>query len=82
MEGGFKDRDGKSDLYYTVFGIDGLLALQAELPIARLARRLAPEISIAVVTNSNYLNLFPDSTEKVSMPFDSAAVIAAPIALG
>ncbi|PYI80636.1 MAG: hypothetical protein DME26_21170 [Verrucomicrobia bacterium] len=39
-EGGFKDRDGKSDLYYTVFGIDGLLALQAELPTARLASYL------------------------------------------
>jgi len=31
-DGGFKDRTGRSDLYYTVFGIDGLLALQAELP--------------------------------------------------
>src|SRR5438876_10095138 len=39
-DGGFKDRDGKSDLYYTVFGIDGLLALQAELPTARLASYL------------------------------------------
>src|SRR5437870_9538324 len=39
-EGGFKGRDGKSDLYYTVFGIDGLLALQAELPTARLASYL------------------------------------------
>ncbi len=29
---GFKDRDGKSDLYYTVFGLDALHALQAELP--------------------------------------------------
>ena len=31
-EGGFADRTGRSDLYYTVFGIDGLIALQAELP--------------------------------------------------
>ncbi len=31
-DGGFRDRGGKSDLYYTVFGLDGLLALQAELP--------------------------------------------------
>ena len=30
--GGFKDREGKSDLYYTVFGLDSLIALQAELP--------------------------------------------------
>jgi prenyltransferase beta subunit len=36
-EGGFRDRCGKSDLYYTVFGLDGLLALQAEIPRARTA---------------------------------------------
>lgn len=27
-EGGFLDRDGKRDLYYTVFGLEGLMALQ------------------------------------------------------
>ena len=31
-DGGFADRTGESDLY-TVFGIDGLIALQAELPM-------------------------------------------------
>lgn len=31
-DGGFKDRDGTSDLYYTSFAIDALTALQAELP--------------------------------------------------
>ncbi len=31
-DGGFKDRNGGSDLYYTVFGIDGLRALQVEIP--------------------------------------------------
>src|SRR5581483_4386678 len=31
-DGGFSDRTGKSDLYYTVFGLDGLIALQADLP--------------------------------------------------
>jgi geranylgeranyl transferase type-2 subunit beta len=35
-DGGFKDRSGRSDLYYTVFGIEGLLALQALLPTGRL----------------------------------------------
>src|SRR5256885_14435187 len=39
-DGGFKDRMGKSDLYYTVFGVDGLLALQAELPVTRIASYL------------------------------------------
>jgi prenyltransferase beta subunit len=36
-EGGFNDREGKPDLYYTVFGIECLLALRAELPVARIA---------------------------------------------
>src|SRR5687767_14736257 len=31
-DGGFKNREGASDIYYTVFGIDGLVALRAELP--------------------------------------------------
>ena len=39
-DGGFQDRSGKSDLYYTVFGLDGLLALQSEIPRARIAAYL------------------------------------------
>jgi prenyltransferase beta subunit len=39
-DGGFKDRSGQSDLYYTVFGIEGLLALQAPLPMAALLKYL------------------------------------------
>jgi len=31
-DGGFRDRDGKSDLYYTSFAVDALTALQAPLP--------------------------------------------------
>ena len=31
-DGGFQDRAGISDLYYTVFGLDALIALQEELP--------------------------------------------------
>jgi hypothetical protein len=31
-DGGFRDRGGRSDLYYTVFGLDGLLALRLDLP--------------------------------------------------
>ncbi len=31
-DGGFKDRAGKSDLYYTVFGIEALLALGVRIP--------------------------------------------------
>ena len=39
-DGGFKDRTGRSDLYYTVFGIDGLLALQAEPPLTQIGHYL------------------------------------------
>jgi prenyltransferase beta subunit len=35
-DGGFKDRAGQSDLYYTVFGLDGLIALQTEIPASRV----------------------------------------------
>jgi prenyltransferase beta subunit len=31
-DGGFRDRSGHSDLYYTVFGLEALSALQAALP--------------------------------------------------
>ncbi|MHB8523034.1 MAG: prenyltransferase/squalene oxidase repeat-containing protein [Limisphaerales bacterium] len=40
-DGGFNDRTGHSDLYYTVFGLDGLIALQAELPVEPVARFLS-----------------------------------------
>ena len=36
-DGGFQDRTGASDLYYTVFGLDGLIALQAQLPVESAA---------------------------------------------
>lgn len=40
-DGGFHDRDGESDLYYTSFAIDALTALQAEIPTASLANFLS-----------------------------------------
>ena len=39
-DGGFKDRTGRSDLYYTVFGLDALLSLQAEFPLEPVAAYL------------------------------------------
>jgi prenyltransferase beta subunit len=39
-DGGFKGRGGQSDLYYTVFGIEALLALDAEFDRARIATYL------------------------------------------
>jgi hypothetical protein len=34
-DGGFQNRVGRSDLYYTVFGLDGLIALQEDVPVER-----------------------------------------------
>lgn len=39
-DGGFADRAGNSDLYYTVFGLEALVALRADLPVARIAEYL------------------------------------------
>jgi prenyltransferase beta subunit len=36
-DGGFQDRSGASDLYYTVFGLDALIALQEDVPAAATA---------------------------------------------
>ena len=35
-EGGFVDRAGNPDLYYTVFGLEGQFALRADLPIRQI----------------------------------------------
>lgn len=40
-DGGAQDRAGASDLYYTVFATEGLIALREEPPYDRLARFLA-----------------------------------------
>ncbi len=42
-DGGFRDRDGKSDLYYTSFAIDALTALQVEIPEASICAYLENE---------------------------------------
>ena len=39
-DGGFRGRSGASDLYYTVFGLEGLMALGAEIPAERIAAYL------------------------------------------
>jgi prenyltransferase beta subunit len=36
-DGGFQGRDGRSDLYYTVFGLEASLALNADIPYDRVA---------------------------------------------
>lgn len=39
-DGGFQDRSGDPDLYYTVFGLEGLVALRAEPPTEAVASYL------------------------------------------
>src|SRR5436190_6969331 len=41
-DGGFKDRKGQSDLYYTVFGLDALAALQQEFDTGRVRTFVEP----------------------------------------
>ena len=36
-DGGFVGRDGRSDLYYTVFGLEASMALEAKVPYERVA---------------------------------------------
>ena len=38
--GGFQDRSGTSDLYYTVFGLESLQALRVDLPIHQVHKYL------------------------------------------
>jgi len=40
-DGGFQDRAGASDLYYTVFGLDALIALQEDLPVEQTGAYLS-----------------------------------------
>jgi hypothetical protein len=40
-DGGFQNRAGDSDLYYTVFGLEGLVALQAPVPVGAVAPYLS-----------------------------------------
>lgn len=39
-DGGFQNRAGESDLYYTVFGLESLIALQTEPPIEQITKYL------------------------------------------
>lgn len=45
-DGGFCDRDGHPDLYYTSFAIDALTALQRDLPQAGMERFLKRQLEI------------------------------------
>ena len=51
-DGGFQDRAGVSDLYYTVFGLDALVALQEDLPAEQVSgylNRFSPDADLDFV---------------------------------
>jgi hypothetical protein len=48
-DGGFQDRAGASDLYYTVFALDALIALQEEPPVDRTAAYLTARAGAGAV---------------------------------
>ncbi len=39
-DGGYKNRSGENDLYYTVFGLEGMTAMRADLPVDRVSSYL------------------------------------------
>lgn len=54
-DGGFRDREGASDLYYSCFAIDALTALQAALPEVALGSFL--EAKLAAVEELDFVHL-------------------------
>src|SRR6266704_1182184 len=58
-EGGFNDRGGKSDPYYTVFGLEGLNSLQINRPQSTVH---GPNVAYVVERTTNYLRSLGDGT--------------------
>ena len=53
-DGGFRDRSGQSDLYYTVFGLEGLMALQRQFDTTKVRAYLE---SFAAGQNLDFVHL-------------------------
>ena len=70
-DGGFQDRDGKSDLYYTSFAIDAITSLQAELPKSTFDFLSSSDISSLDFVHTSCLarclSAFPDSRNSASV---------------
>ena len=49
--GGFQDRSGDPDIYYTVFGLEGLVALRADPPIDSIAAYFKASRNVKIVEN-------------------------------
>jgi len=73
-DGGFKDRSGESDLYYTVFGLDALIALQAEAPAT--ARGYVAKFGSGDELDFVHLCCLARGWAALEMPLTASAVLA------
>ena len=74
-DGGFKGRDKQSDLYYTVFGLEALIALGGTFPRNKIFNFIQIKISNRA---SNYLIRFIDSilfSSLLSIPSNSSIFV-------
>ena len=76
-DGGFRDRAGESDLYYTVFGLEGLLALRD--PVPETTKRYLEGFGGGASLNFVHLTCLARAWASVSRtgpPSDSATLMA------
>lgn len=70
-DGGFNDRSGKSDLYYTVFGIESLIALTIDLPrepLAEFLNTFGDGQSLDLVHAASLARCLADLSENIPEP--------------
>jgi hypothetical protein len=77
-DGGFQDRSGNSDLYYTVFGLEALIALSAEVPtetVSSYLRRFGPGENLDMVHLCCLIRAWASVSRSVP-PLDGGAMAA------
>jgi len=67
-DGGFNDRGGNSDLYYTAFALEGLIAFREQLPIESVTRYLR---SFCDGADLDFVHLACLARAWASLPIDS-----------
>lgn len=78
-EGGFRDREGKADLYYTVFGLEGLRALgraPSKNGVETYLRQFGNGDHLDFVHLSSLVRCWANLEEDANQRLDSKAVIA------
>jgi hypothetical protein len=74
-DGGFQDRAGNSDLYYTVFGLEGLLALRADPWASRHAGAERRELRDQGAAPDSSANRIAQSTAEYLRSFNDGATL-------